>query len=233
MQAFLNICKSTNVIHHHRVLLLAGLLGFVEVELVAPLGVLVRKDHTWGGRKRGLEWVGRARWWETHLHWDRGFPQHTHTESLRKGLQTVISCPLPKSNAEPVSALHLPPRARQAHSSTQKTTNLLKGMSQSNNIPNYRPGLIPNPQGCSKNPSAMGSVCLPSHSVDSLWPHGLEPTGLLSIFPGKNAGVSCHFHLQGIFPTQGLNLRPLHLLHCRRILYHWATEEAHGLNSDV
>ena len=29
-------------------------------------------------------------------------------------------------------------------------------------------------------------------------------------FPGKNAGVSCHFLLQGIFPIQGLNP---HLLH--------------------
>ena len=25
-------------------------------------------------------------------------------------------------------------------------------------------------------------------------------------FPGKNTGVGCHFLLQGIFPTQGLNL---------------------------
>ena len=32
-------------------------------------------------------------------------------------------------------------------------------------------------------------------------------------FPGKNTGVGCHFLLQEIFPTQGLNL---HLLHCRR-----------------
>ena len=31
--------------------------------------------------------------------------------------------------------------------------------------------------------------------------------------PGKNSGVSCHFLLQGIFPTQGLNLRLSHLLH--------------------
>ena len=30
--------------------------------------------------------------------------------------------------------------------------------------------------------------------------------------PGKNIGVGCHFLLQGIFLTQGLNL---HLLHCR------------------
>ena len=25
-------------------------------------------------------------------------------------------------------------------------------------------------------------------------------------FPGKSTGVGCHFLLQGIFPTQGLNL---------------------------
>ena len=42
-------------------------------------------------------------------------------------------------------------------------------------------------------------------------------------FQSKNTGVSCHFLLQGIFPTQGSNL---HLLHCRRSLYHWATGEA-------
>ena len=29
-------------------------------------------------------------------------------------------------------------------------------------------------------------------------------------FPGKNTGVGCHFLLQGIFLTQGLNPRPLH-----------------------
>ena len=34
--------------------------------------------------------------------------------------------------------------------------------------------------------------------------------------PGKNTGVGCHSFLQGIFPTQGLNLGPLH---CRWILY--------------
>ena len=34
------------------------------------------------------------------------------------------------------------------------------------------------------------------------------PTSLLCPwdFPGKNTGVGCHFLLQGIFPTQGLNL---------------------------
>ena len=35
--------------------------------------------------------------------------------------------------------------------------------------------------------------------------------------PGKDIGVGCHFLLQGIFPTQGLNPG---LLHLRQILYH-------------
>ena len=50
---------------------------------------------------------------------------------------------------------------------------------------------------------------------DSLWPHGLLPTRLLCPWdsPGKNTGVSCHFLLQGIFPTQASNLRLLCLLH--------------------
>ena len=59
-----------------------------------------------------------------------------------------------------------------------------------------------------------------SHPVvsDSLQPHGLQPTGLLCpwVFPGKNTGVGCHFLLQGIFLTQGLNLS---FLRCRQILY--------------
>ena len=40
--------------------------------------------------------------------------------------------------------------------------------------------------------------------------------------PGKNTGVGSHSLLQGIFPTQGLNLC---LLHCRWIFYLWATGE--------
>ena len=51
-----------------------------------------------------------------------------------------------------------------------------------------------------------------SHSVVSnfLRPHGLYPARLLCPWnsPGKNTGVGCHFLLQGIFPTQGLNLGP-------------------------
>ena len=36
-------------------------------------------------------------------------------------------------------------------------------------------------------------------------------------FPGKSTGVGCHFLLQRIFPTQGLNPG---LPHCRQTLYH-------------
>ena len=38
-------------------------------------------------------------------------------------------------------------------------------------------------------------------------------------FSGKNAGVGCHFPLQGIFPTQGSNPHVRCLQRCRRILY--------------
>ena len=62
------------------------------------------------------------------------------------------------------------------------------------------------------------SVCrVLSRSVisDTLQPHGLQPTRLPCPwnFPGKFTGLGCHFLLQGIFPTQGLNPRLLYLLH--------------------
>ena len=44
--------------------------------------------------------------------------------------------------------------------------------------------------------------------------------------PGKNTGLGCHFLLQGIFPTQGSNLRLLCLLHWQVIPHHCATWEA-------
>ena len=52
----------------------------------------------------------------------------------------------------------------------------------------------------------------------SLWSHGLQPMRLFCPwdFPGKDAGMGCHFLLQRIFPTQGSNPG---LLHCRQILY--------------
>ena len=47
-----------------------------------------------------------------------------------------------------------------------------------------------------------------------LWPLALSPMELLCPwnFPGKKTGVGCHFQLQGIFLTQGLNLCLLCLL---------------------
>ena len=44
--------------------------------------------------------------------------------------------------------------------------------------------------------------------------------------PGKDTRVGCHFLLQGIIPTQGSSQSLPCLLHCRWILYHWATGEA-------
>ena len=41
-------------------------------------------------------------------------------------------------------------------------------------------------------------------------------------FQDKSTGVGCHFLLQGIFPTQGLN--PV-LSHCRQMLYHLSHQE--------
>ena len=56
-----------------------------------------------------------------------------------------------------------------------------------------------------------------SRSVVSvaLWPRGRQPSRPLCLwnFPGKNAGVGCHFLFQGIFLTQGSNPRVLRLLH--------------------
>ena len=45
-------------------------------------------------------------------------------------------------------------------------------------------------------------------------------------FPRQAYGVCCHFLLQGIFLTQGSNTCLLCLLHCRKIPYHWAIQEA-------
>ena len=47
----------------------------------------------------------------------------------------------------------------------------------------------------------------------SIWFSAVEPV----VWEGRNTGVGCHFLLQGIFWTQGLNRG---LLHCRQVLYH-------------
>ena len=62
---------------------------------------------------------------------------------------------------------------------------------------------------------------------DSVQPYG--PTRLFRPWEslGKNTGLGCHALLQRTFPTQGSNPRRLLcLLHCRWILYCWATQEA-------
>ena len=66
--------------------------------------------------------------------------------------------------------------------------------------------------------------------LNLMWPYGPEPARLLSPWdsPCKNTGVG--FLLSGVFLTQVLNLCLLHFLHCRRILYSWATGEATELS---
>ena len=56
------------------------------------------------------------------------------------------------------------------------------------------------------------TVLVAQQYLTLLRPLGLQPTRLLCPwdFPGKNTRVGCHFLLQGILPTQGLNP---HLLH--------------------
>ena len=63
---------------------------------------------------------------------------------------------------------------------------------------------------------------------NSLWFHGLWPNRFLCPWDSldKNTWMGCHFLLQGIFPTQESNQCLLYLLHCRWILYYWATREA-------
>ena len=74
--------------------------------------------------------------------------------------------------------------------------------------------------------SVSGS--LPSHFshvllFETLWTVAFQSPLSIRDSPGKSTGAGCHAPLQGIFLTQGSN--PC-LLHCRRILYHWATGEA-------
>ena len=73
-------------------------------------------------------------------------------------------------------------------------------------------------------------VCAKSlHSRPTLYdPMECSPPGssALGDSPCKYTGVGCHALLQGIFPAQGSNLHLLLLLHCRWILYRWATREA-------
>ena len=74
--------------------------------------------------------------------------------------------------------------------------------------------------------SALMQLLLLSHSIlsnsfSTPWTVAHQ-CPLFMGFPSKNTGVGCHFLCQGVSPTQGFNLQ------CWRILYCWATREAHG-----
>ena len=73
---------------------------------------------------------------------------------------------------------------------------------------------IPGTEEPGRRPS-MGS-----HRVGHNW------SDLAAAAAGKNTGVGCCPLLQGIFPSQGSKLHLLQFLHCRQILYCWATREA-------
>ena len=68
------------------------------------------------------------------------------------------------------------------------------------------------------SPFHFGPFCHSSSESHSVLSGSLQPHGLYSSWnsPGETVGVGSCSLLQGIFPTQGLNLG---LLHCRRI-YH-------------
>ena len=77
---------------------------------------------------------------------------------------------------------------------------------------------------CGQSPGnsikAVCCVCVFSHI--RLFCHFMDCSSAGSSqwdFSGKNAGVGCHFPLQGIFPTQGSNPHVRCLQRCRRILY--------------
>ena len=78
-------------------------------------------------------------------------------------------------------------------------------------------------------------VCLVAQSCPTLRPHRLACQAPLSMefsrqeywsgLPFPSLGyLRDHFLLQKIFPTHGSNPR---LLHCKQLLYHWASGESH------
>ena len=71
-------------------------------------------------------------------------------------------------------------------------------------------------------------------SRQTLQPYRPQPARFLCPWdsPGKNTRVGCHFLLQGIFPTQGLNPHLLCLLHCNRILYSLSHWRSHYFSSE-
>ena len=68
---------------------------------------------------------------------------------------------------------------------------------------------------CGGNLQRGGSVAKLCPTLAAAWTLACQAPLFLG-FSGKNAGMDCHFLLQGIFPTQESNLG---LLHCRQTLY--------------
>ena len=64
-------------------------------------------------------------------------------------------------------------------------------------------------------PNDFSACVLSASVVFSPATPGLQPTRLLCPWdsPAKSTGGGCHFLLRGIFPTQGLNLCLVRLLH--------------------
>ena len=81
------------------------------------------------------------------------------------------------------------------------------------------------------------TLCVCVFLISCVWlcdPMDCSPQGSsVHGFPGKNTGVGCHFLLQEIFSTQGLNLHLLCLLHCKWVLYCWATRWEKIIANDI
>ena len=78
---------------------------------------------------------------------------------------------------------------------------------------------------CSHHGEEYGGGGLVTKSCLALATPQALPTRLLCPweFPGKKTGVGCHFLLQGIFLTQGLNPHLLQLMHWQVNSYHYVT----------
>ena len=77
-------------------------------------------------------------------------------------------------------------------------------------------------QALSEKKVLLAQSCLTLCNSMDCSPPGSSVHG---IFQAKNTGAGCHFLLQGIFPTQGLNLG---LPHCGRVLYHLSPYRGEG-----
>ena len=63
-------------------------------------------------------------------------------------------------------------------------------------------------------------MCSIAQLCPALWDPITHQAPLSMRFSCRNTGVSCHFLLQGVFPTRGLNPHLLHSHIGNRILYH-------------